>query len=418
MKLAFLSDFHLGFSQPGREKDAFENALSAMKSAVKEGVDAIVFTGDFFHHDVPKQETLLEALRLLSVAKRAPQSSTRVVVEGKAEKRVVEFTGIPFIGIHGTHEFRGRDFANVLEILDKAGFMAYIHAERAFLSKHREKVVLHGLGGVPEKKALDALKHWNPVPEAGACNILLLHQSFKEFLPFEDEMVATLSISDLPKGFDLIVNGHIHWGSETREEGIRLLMPGSTVVTQMKKLESKKKKAYFVFDTKTGTLSEREIKGQRPFHYSKLELKNANPETAKEMVIDEIEKLIAGEQSQKPLVKIKLTGSLSKGFSQSDLNLAEIKESFGEKAIVSFSADFHEESFGKKMKELSAIQAEKKSVSELGLELLEKNLAETDFGNAFDPRRIFSLLKNNDSEKAMKIIASLTPENPKNNKNE
>jgi len=413
MKIAFLSDFHLGFSPRGREEDAFKNALSAVKAAVKERPDAIVFTGDMFHKDIPEQETLLEAFRILSLPRSVKGAGLVVERESKGKKERIECSGIPFIAIHGTHEFRGRDFANAMQVLEGAGFMVYLHAGKAAMERHREKTVFHGLGGVPEKKALDALRRWSPKPEPGAYNILLLHQSLKEFMPFEDEMVATISISDIPEGFDLVVNGHLHWNSEVRERRTHLLMPGSTVVTQMKNLESKKKKAWFLLDTRKRGLEERAIAGQRPFHYAKIDLMEANAETVKEKATRRVRELIAGELGKKPLVKIKLTGTLAKGFSASDLNLREISESFAGKAIVSVSGDFREESFRKKIKELGELQKQRKPISELGLEILEKNLGETDFGDAFDPRRVFSLLKENESEKAMEIVSSPKAEKEK-----
>jgi len=417
MKIAFVTDFHLGFHPNGREQDAFNNAVSAVEAAVKENIDAIVFNGDFFHHDVPKQEILLEAFKLLIIARDAADSAAKIEITGKKGIRKPEFEGIPFIAIHGTHEFRGHDFTNVLEIFDKAGFMIYIHAEKLVLSKHRERVALHGLGGVPEKKALDALLHWKPEPEENAFNILLLHQSLKEFMPFEDEMVATISLGDLPQGFDLVVNGHLHWSSEVKEKNLHLLMPGSTVVTQMKNLESKKKKVWFLLDTKSGELTEKIIAGQRPFHYSKIELLQANPETVREKVESEIKGLIRGEHLEKPLVKIKVVGSLAKGFNESDLKLNDFVEKFKHEAIVSVTSNFREESFKKKISELSALQAEKKSISELGLEILEKNLEETEFNKAFDSRRLFSLLKEDESAKALSMVSELTPRKkpPKNN---
>lgn len=411
MKIVFLSDFHLGFSQQGRETEAFNNAMAAVKTAIKEKPDAIVFTGDLFHKDVPEQETLLEAFRVLSLPHSEKSKATVIEKETNLGKIEIECNGIPFIAIHGTHEFRGKDFANVLEVLESAGFIVYVHAAQATFRKHRETVVFHGLGGVPEKKARDALKQWDPLPEPTAFNILLLHQSLKEFLPFDDEMIATISITDLPKGFDLIVNGHLHWNSEFNEAGRHVIIPGSTVITQMKRLESKKKKGFYVLDTKKKSIVFREIPNQRPFYYKKIEFSGASVERVMTKVGGEINRLIAGTTGkQHPLIKLKLSGTLAKGFSASDLDFRSIEESFKGKAVVSIASDFREESFKKKIKELGRLQEQRKSISELGLEILEKNLEETDFKDAFDARRVFELLKKNEIEKALEIIASLESE--------
>ncbi len=409
MKLAFLTDFHLGLTAEGREEDAFKNAMQAMKQALAEEPDAIVFNGDMFHHAVPDQKILLEAFRLLALPKKFPAhlEIEKIGREGKTE--TTNAAAIPFIAIHGTHEFRGKDFTNIFHILEKAGALTYLHAEKAVLTKHREKVVLHGLGGVPEKKALDALLLWNPKPEPEAYNIVLLHQSFKEFLPFDDDMVATLSISDLPKGFDLIVNGHLHWQSEF-EEGVHMIIPGSTVITQMKRLEAQKPKGFYLLETKTGQLEFKKIEGQRAFKYLKSSVHDANAEQVKEEISKQVKEALSVSPSKpRPLIKIKLVGSLAKGFSPRDLSISEIEESFSEKAIVSISANFQEVSFKKKMRELGRMQEQKKSIAELGLEILERNLEETNFSNAFDARRVFELLKEGETDKALELISESQP---------
>ena len=57
-------------------------------------------------------------------------------------------------------------------------------------------------------------------------------------MPFdEDESIASLSLADLPNGFDLIIDGHLHWTNEQKLEGKRFLLTGSTIFTQMKNLE-------------------------------------------------------------------------------------------------------------------------------------------------------------------------------------
>ena len=64
---------------------------------------------------------------------------------------------------------------------------------KAGYAKHFE-ATLTWHGGEPEKKALDALNSLSPKPEHGAKNIFVMHQSIKDFLPVDDEMVATISL--------------------------------------------------------------------------------------------------------------------------------------------------------------------------------------------------------------------------------
>lgn len=401
MKLAFLSDMHLGFSKTGRESEAFQQACNALKQALAEKPDAIILAGDLFNEAIPSQEHWLEAFQLLSLPKTHPASEIKI---SKKETQI-PFTGTPVISIHGTHEFRGKDFKNALQVLDAAGFLIYLHGEQALLEKTSEKIAVHGLGGVPEKKALDVLQKFNPKPTQNAYNILLLHQSFKEFLPFDDEMVASLNLTDLPEGFDLFVNGHLHWSNELKEQNKHLLVTGSTVITQMKRLEAEKKKGFFLLNTESKEITFKEISPQRTFHYKKFSFEQANPEKIKQEISTYLNSLnLEKNEMGLSLIKLKLTGSLAPGLSSSDLKEEELLEEFSDKALIFLSKSFAKEDFKLKIKELSDLQKSKQSIISLGLDMLEKNLEKTSFQNAFDIERIFSLLEEGENEKAIELL--------------
>ncbi len=388
MKAAILSDFHLGFAE-GRERseECFEQASQALQLALESKAELIIHAGDLFDDDVPSQETWERTFKLFAPLKAA-KASGLVVKEKDGKKQEFNFSHIPMVAIHGTHECRGRDFKNALEVLESAGVLVHLHAATASIGD----LVVHGLSGIPEKKALDALKMWNPKPLPGKKNVLVLHQSIKEFLPFDDEMIASISLADLPSGFDLIVNGHLHWSDEQDLNGKKFILPGSTVVTQMKKLESERQKGIYLWDTESGSTEFKVLPNQRKFFYKKLEFKEAGLEQVLGELEKELSALLSKNFEQKPVVKIKLKGTLAKGLKQGDLSLKPIVEKFGGKAIVSIDRAFTDVSFAKKLEELRALQKSKKSITALGLELLEKNLSQTSFKNAFDAREFFELL--------------------------
>ena len=112
---------------------------------------------------------------------------------------------------------------------------------------------------------------------------------------------------------------------------------------------------------------------------------------------------LSEKQDLKPLVRLKLTGTLAKGLSNSDISLEEIEKKFGEKAIFSIAREFDSNSFKAKIAELRALQKTKKSVSAIGLELLEKNLAETGFGKS-NVKELLELLEQGENEKALAMI--------------
>ena len=410
MKLAIASDFHLGFSYGSeREQESYENAGKAIQLALDNGADALLLPGDLFDSEVPKQEVLYKALQVFKLAKDAPKREASLRKGG----RQCAFSGLPVIAIHGTHEFRGKDHTNVLEILEKAGCLCYIHGEHVFLEKGNETVAVHGMGGVPEKKAKDVLQKYGPKPLPSMKNILLLHQSIKEFLPVDDEMVATLSLEDLPKGFDLVVNGHLHWRSELNENGAHLLMPGSTIITQMKKLESTKEKGIFIYDTERTKPEFLALPSQRKFFYKKIRLNGATPEQVLAEARKAILELPSNKSSLKPLVRLKLTGTLAKGFVNSDISLNSLEKEFSESALFSNSVDFSSQSFIKRIAELREMQRSKVSVAEQGFKLFEKNLEEAGFNGAFDSRRIFALLEEGRNDEAMSLLLEAAEKQPR-----
>lgn len=402
MKIAVISDTHLGFSQKSKRKEeALNNALNAFTIAIESNAELILIPGDIFDSKVPLIETWHDSFELFKLTKNAKKSEIRILKEGKE----LNFSGIPVIAIHGTHELRSRDFRNPIEVLQSAGFLFYVHANHLIAEKEKEKIAVHGLGGVPEKKALDVLKAYNPKPIQETKNFLLLHQSIKEFLPTSDEMSVTLSISNLPKGFDLIINGHLHWHSEKAFEGGKLLIPGSTITTQMKKLESEKQKGIVLIDSESMNTSFIPLKNQRKLFYEKISFIEATPVQILERLEEKIDLFLSQNKSDLiPLIRIKLNGTLAKGLTQSDLDLNKVLSEFQGKAIFSVDKDFSSLSFKKRIQELREMHKTKKSVSALGIELLEKNLSETSFNDAFDVQRFFELLAEEDVEKAISFL--------------
>ncbi len=396
MLIGIFSDTHLGFGSDERFDEAFQRFDETMELFKEKNVDFILHAGDLFDSAVPSQEVWLKTFDCFS---KNIGDETRLAKKCFEKESSVTVRGIPFIAIHGTHEHRGKDFANALDILEKSSFLVHLHAGYIELEKNGERVFIHGLGGVPEKMAKQVLEKYSPKPIKDFCNLLLLHQSFKEFLPFDDESIASLSLSDLPKGFDLIIDGHLHWNNEQETEGKRFLLTGSTIFTQMKKLEGKKEKGVFLFDTKTKKIDFVPFKKQRKLFYSKIVFENARPDEILERVNSKVSEFLLEKNEIKPLIRLKLTGMIAKGFGQKD-----IKFSFPmDKAIFSVSKEFSSEEFKRRIADLKELQAQKKSIVEFGIDLLEKNVAEAKL-EKFDTRRIFSLLAEEELEKAESVL--------------
>ncbi len=403
MLIGIFSDTHLGYGSDDRFSESFSRFKEAINLFKEKKVDLILHAGDLFDEATPSQEVWLKTYECFSQNNGASKEFKKNTING--EMRVFA-KGIPIVAIHGTHEHRGKDFANALDILEESNCLIHIHAGNIIFENEvcgkKEKVVIHGMGGVPEKHAREVLEKYHPKPVLGATNVILFHQSFKEFLPFDDDMIASLSLADLPSGFDLIINGHLHWVDEQVIGDKRFLLTGSSIFTQMKNLESKKEKGVFFFDTATKKLDFVPYKIQRKLFYEKFTFNSATPEQVKKVVEEKVNSFLLEKFELSPLIRLKITGSLAKGFSQSDVSF-----SFPEgRAIFSVSKELVVEDFKKKMLELKDLQNQKKGVLDLGVALLEKNVEEANLKD-FDTVRFFELLSIGDLETTEKVLLSV-----------
>ncbi|MAG18141.1 MAG: hypothetical protein CL944_01570 [Candidatus Diapherotrites archaeon] len=405
MKIGIFSDTHLGFEEKGeRSFDCFDNLHQAIELCLEGKVDLMVLPGDIFHIPMPSHNTLFNSIKSFSTAKKG-SSSVKLFLEKDNEKKEINFSGVPILAIHGNHEYRGKETKTALDVLDLSGLVVYFHAGMISAEKENEKTCIFGLGAVPEKQALEVLNYWNPKPKENACNLLLFHQGFKEFMALDDEMIATLSLDDLPKGFDLIINGHLHWRNEQKLGETTFLLPGSTVSTSIKQLETEKPKGVCFYDTQEKEITFKPFPKQRKMFYHKVKFDDADSDK----VLQECKNILSADLSEQhelnPLIRLNIKGTLKKGLSSADVNLTEIMEEFSSKAILSVSKNFSNNSFKRKISELREMQKSKLSLASVGFEVLEKNLKETDFGNEIELKKLFDLLAESNIDEAMNLVA-------------
>ena len=404
MKIGIFSDPHLGFAEKGeRAQEAFDNLSQAIDLCINEKVDFVILAGDIFDEPAPNHNILFNAMQCFAKAKKG-ESNVSLTLEKNNSQKKLSYFGLPILTIHGNHEYRGKETKTALDVLNFSELLIYFHASKIIVEKDNEKVCVHGLGAVPEKKAQEVLKYWNPLPEKDAVNILVLHQSFKEFMAVDDEMVATLSLADLPKDFELIFDGHLHWSNIQKLGETNFLLTGSTIATSIKKLESEKPKGVHFFDSSSKQISFKELPNQRKMFYHKISFKDANVE----QVIDECKKIISSDLTSnttlKPLIRLNLKGFLKKGLSSGDVDLKDFFNEFEKKAILSVSKNFSSTSFRKKISELREVQKERLSVVSLGFDLLEKNLSEAKFEESFSIKKLFDFLAEKDIDSALELV--------------
>ena len=389
MKIAIISDTHFGFKEMNKElwADCYINAKQCFDSSL-ENIDLVLMPGDIFDLEIPTQETFDRTFKLFNI------------IKGK----------VPIVVIAGTHEYRGRGYKGPIDILESAKYVTNLSKEHTII----DDVAIHGMKGVPEKVSKDLLHKIDFKPVEGKKNIIMLHQSFKEFLPFDDEMVATLTLEDLPSGFDLYINGHIHLSNIIDTEKGKFLLPGSTILTQIKKKELEKGKGFYIYDSNTQKLEFKEIPIQRSFYLLKINVENSSKEKVYDLINQKIDKLELEKKEYnifdqtfelKPIIKIKLKGTLLSGFKQSDIKEKDFQ--FNDKiVIIEKSLDVKE--LEEKIREIDMSKEKDKALAQ-SKGIFLKNLNEAGFKNKFDPEDFVDVILNEETSKAAEIILENKP---------
>lgn len=398
MKIAILSDFHFGYAYNSElENDSFNNAEEAVKKALDS--DLILITGDIFDSRVPKTGVWARAIKIL-VKPLLKESKVKLVKCSKELKEISKRTlkHLPVIAIHGTHERRGRGEINAIQALENAGILIHLHCDSIIFEKDGVRVAIHGMSGVPERYAKDVLYKWDPKPTENCFNILLLHQSIEPYIysPLEP---PTLNLSNLPKEFDMIVDGHLHISGQERIGNSILLFPGSTIVTQLEPNEALVKKGYFEVeidkDVKTNF---KKLEKNRRFFYEEIKLGDT---PARELIERKIKDILAKDFVKSPLIKLKVIGKEAEVIDQ---ELRDIERKYSGNAIINFAKELEEPEITKKIEFLRNLREQKLSVEEIGLNILKKNLGELKFDSVFDYDSVFKLLSDGEVEKTLNIL--------------
>jgi DNA repair exonuclease SbcCD nuclease subunit len=397
MKISIISDAHLGFSPNEKlEDDSYQNFEEAFTKALDS--DLIILAGDLFDSRAPKTKAWAYALKILSKATLQESKGVKLVEIDKQLKESSRKTleHLPVIAIHGNHELRSKGEINAIEALENAGLLIYLNMNKVVFEKDGERVAIFGLSHIPERFAKEVLDKWNPKPIDGCYNILLIHQNVDPFVysPLEQ---PTLNLSNLPHGFDLIVDGHIHISTKEKINGTTFLIPGSTVSTQFQASEAKVLKGFFKVDTKEKKIEFVEINA-RKFFYEVLEI--SKEQNAKEIIERKIREKIFGNFSKQPIVKIRITGNSM----ISEKDLRELERKYQDFCILFFTKSLESTELTQKLEFLRSLKESRASLQEIGLNILKKSLDELNFKNSFDFVDTFNLLADEEIDTALNIL--------------
>jgi DNA repair exonuclease SbcCD nuclease subunit len=399
MKISVLSDFHFGFAYNSElEKDSFENAEEAVEKALDS--DLILITGDVFDSRLPKTGIWAKAIKVLVKPLLRENTGVKLVQSSRELKEISKRTlrHLPVVALHGTHERRGKDETNAVETLDNAGLLIHLHCQNVVFEKDGIKVAVHGMSGVPERFAKDVLYEWGPKPIEGCFNILMIHQSIDPFI-YSPLDPPSLNLSNLPRGFDLIVGGHLHLAGQEKIGGTTLLFPGSTITTQLEPNESEVEKGIYQIDlNKEIKINFIPLTGSRKFFYREIMLEAGS---VREQIEKEINEILTERFAKTPLIKLKIFG---KEVEVLDQELRDIEKKYFDQAIISFAKELETPEIAKKIEFLRNLREQKLSVEEIGSKILKKNLEELNFESVFDQEQAFDMLSESEAERFFNIL--------------
>ena len=407
VKIAVISDSHFGYAHATElEQDSFDNAEEAIDKAMSMEADMILLAGDIFDSRLPRTGVWARAIRILVKPLLKKNNGLQLVSSTKELEEISKrsLQSIPIVAIHGTHERRGRDETNAVEALEHAGILIHLHCDSVVFEKAGRKVAVHGMSGVAERYAKSVLDRWNPQPVDDAFNILMIHQSISPYVysPLEP---PTLSLSNLPKGFNVILDGHIHATGKEKINGTHFIVVGSTVTTQLEKNEAEASKGFYIIEFDDAVkIDFVPLQKNRKFFFEEIKLSKDNLLTVGEQIEKKIDYILSNPAAmfaKKPLIKIKIIGG---EHDVMERDLRHMEKKYADAAIVRFVKQLGGAEMEKKIELLRNVRDQKLSAEEIGIQILKKNLDAMSFEPVFDYNQAFDLLSDEDVEKMFDII--------------
>lgn len=301
MKIAVISDLHLGFRQYGsleREIDFYNQFLKVCNEINKQAPEMVIIAGDLFDKPNPSPS----AINAYKKGIRSLEAKTICVIKGNHTMLLRD-------NHYAIDDFFGED-----------EFEGYYFLDDSSISK--ENIVIDGITYRPNSNIKEFLKIQENFAEhrdKEDYNILVVHQSFKEFCGFTGEELSIEDIYYLP--YDVVICGHIHSRFHTKlQNGTWFIQPGS--IERMNTTEAldeqKNGKGFYLLDTKENSVTFFEVKCEREFLLGEIVLKEQKDI---EKHLDDIEKITT---------KMDLAPIISYTYKNYIKNISQVREKIGQ----------------------------------------------------------------------------------------
>ena len=298
-KFAHITDCHLGSWRNPKLRElnlqAFEKSISI---SIKEQVDFILITGDFFDVNIPQLAPVKRAVEILKQARDS---------------------GIAVYMIYGSHDFNTANIS-MIDILHSAELFIkptdfQTNTNSLILKFFVDKGTGAKITGISGRKVgldremYEKLDKKNLEMEDGF-KIFLLHKGIQEILPLDMNFRDSLPISLVPKGFDYYGGGHIHKRVEKKINGSVIVYPGPLFGSSFQDLEETakgEKRGFYIISFDKKILDCRFIEiNLVDILYNEIVSSKWNSESLE----DEITKNISGLEVKNKIVLIKVKGKL------------------------------------------------------------------------------------------------------------
>lgn len=274
---------------------AFEKSISI---SIKEQVDFILITGDFFDVNIPQLAPVKRAVEILKQARDS---------------------GIAVYMIYGSHDFNTANIS-MIDILHSAELFIkptdfQTNTDSVILKFFVDKKTGAKITGISGRKVgldremYEKLDKKNLEMEDGF-KIFLLHKGIQEILPLDMNFRDSLPISLVPKGFDYYGGGHIHKRVEKKINGSVIVYPGPLFGSSFQDLEETakgEKRGFYIISFDKKILDCRFIEiNLVDILYNEIVSSKWNSEKLE----GEITKNISGLEVKNKIVLIKVKGKL------------------------------------------------------------------------------------------------------------
>ncbi|MGF3521732.1 MAG: metallophosphoesterase family protein [Candidatus Bathyarchaeia archaeon] len=319
VRLAHLSDTHLGYKQYGleeRERDIYACLEEIGDKILEAHVDVVVHSGDLFDSARPAPQAYRAFKRFL---KKIGERAKVFAVLGDHDRPKSQGLAPHFL------------FDDQIQILG----VNWAAQQQVFSVGGRE-VLVAGLSNVSRTyRAIlqEELRKLAALDLSGKVAVLLLHEGIDRFLPYEGAF--ELGLDEVPKNFDYVAMGHLHSRIKASVGEGELAYAGSSEIISRSEVDEWRKngKGFFIVDVERGNVDVQPVNLECVRPQLEVNLKYAYLSEG----LEDLATSLGGFKKQ-PIVHVKVEG---KNIDRQNVHAALSKRLAG--LVLQFRPEFEDE---------------------------------------------------------------------------